>query len=327
MISLEDIRVEFGGEVLFGDISFFIREGEKIGLVGNNGSGKSSLLKVITGEMRPTSGQVNRPGSMRIGYLPQHMEHQENETVYDSVFYSLEQISSLHRGIEEMNRQIAGRTDYNSHGYSEMIDRLSSMTEKYHMLGGDRIDSVIERTLPGLGFDRDEMDAPMYTFSGGWKMRVELAKILLNEPDLLLLDEPTNHLDIESIQWFENYLTRFQGSVVLISHDRAFLDAVTNRTIELNLGRLYDFRLPYSQYKIERQKLREQQQAAWENQQKKIRETEQFIERFRYKANKASLVQSRIKQLEKMEQVQVDQEDKKPCTSVSPNLPDREGRC
>lgn len=325
MVSLEDIRVEFSGHLLFGDISFFIREGEKIGLVGNNGSGKSTLLKLITGDLQPTAGQVNRPGSMRIGYLPQHMEHQEDETVYNSVFHSLEQISSLHRGIEEINRQIAGRSDYNSKEYAEMINKLSSMTEKYHMLGGDRIDSVIERTLDGLGFDREDLDATMYTFSGGWKMRVELAKILLNEPDLLLLDEPTNHLDIESIQWFENYLTRFQGSVVLISHDRAFLDAVTNRTIELNLGRLYDFRLPYSQYKIERQKLREQQQAAWENQQKKIRETEQFIERFRYKANKASLVQSRIKQLEKMEQVQVDQEDQKIMHIRFPSPP-RSGR-
>ena len=325
MVSLEDIRVEYSGHLLFGDISFFIREGEKIGLVGNNGSGKSTLLKLITGDLQPTAGQVNRPGSMRIGYLPQHMEHQEGETVFNSVFHSLEQISSLHRGIEEMNRQIADRSDYNSMEYAEMINKLSSMTEKYHMLGGDRIDSVIERTLNGLGFDREDIDAPMSTFSGGWKMRVELAKILLNEPDLLLLDEPTNHLDIESIQWFENYLARFQGSVVLISHDRAFLDAVTNRTIELNLGRLYDFRLSYSQYKIERQKLREQQQAARENQQKKIRETEQFIERFRYKANKASLVQSRIKQLEKMEQVQVDQEDQKTMHIRFPSPP-RSGR-
>lgn len=325
MISLEDIRVEFSGNVLFDEVSIFIRSGEKMGLVGNNGSGKSSLLKVITGDLPPTSGRVNRPGSMRIGYLPQHMEHQENETVYQSVFQSLEQIYALHQGIEEANRQIAGRTDYNSEEYAELLNRLSSMTEKYHMLGGDKIDSAIERTLTGLGFDKDDLQAPMYTFSGGWKMRVELARILLNEPDLLLLDEPTNHLDIESIQWFENYLRQFQGGVVLISHDRAFLDAVTSRTLELNLGKLYDFKLPYSQYKEERQRLREQQQAARENQQKKIKETEQFIERFRYKANKASLVQSRIKQLEKMEEVQVDQEDQKTMHIRFPDPP-RSGR-
>lgn len=325
MISLEDIRVEFSGNILFDEVSIFIRSGEKIGLVGNNGSGKSSLLKVITGDLPPTSGRVNRPGSIRIGYLPQHMEHQENETVYQSVFQSLEHIYELHQGIEEVNHQIAGRTDYNSEGYADLLNRLSSMTEKYHMLGGDKIDSAIERTLTGLGFEKEDQRAPMYTFSGGWKMRVELAKILLNEPDLLLLDEPTNHLDIESIQWFENYLKQFQGGVVLISHDRAFLDAITNRTLELNLGKLYDFKLPYSQYKEERQRLKEQQQAAWENQQKKIKETEQFIERFRYKANKASLVQSRIKQLEKMEEVQVDQDDKKTMHIRFPDPP-RSGR-
>ncbi|HKL38431.1 MAG TPA: ABC-F family ATP-binding cassette domain-containing protein, partial [Bacteroidales bacterium] len=325
MISLEDIRVEFGGEVLFGDISFFIREGEKIGLVGNNGSGKSTLLKVINGDLEPSGGLVNLAGSLTIGYLPQHMKHQEDETIYDNVFHSLEQISYLHRGIEQINQQVADRSDYDSPAYARLLDKLSSMTEKYHMLGGDRIDSAIERTLTGLGFDQEDLSKPMHTFSGGWKMRVELARILLKEPDVLLLDEPTNHLDIESIQWFENYLTRFQGAVILISHDRAFLDAITNRTIELSRGRLYDFKLPYSQYKVERGKLREQQRAARENQQKKIRETEEFIERFRYKANKASLVQSRIKQLEKMSEVQVDEEDHQAMHIRFPDPP-RSGR-
>jgi len=325
MISLEDIRVEFGGEVLFGDISFFIREGEKIGLVGANGSGKSTLLKVINGDLDPSGGRVNLPGSLTIGYLPQHMKHQEDETIYDNVFHSLEQISSLHRGIEHLNRQVAERSDYNSPEYTALLDKLSSMTEKYHMLGGDRIGSAIERTLGGLGFDQADLGKPMHTFSGGWKMRVELAKILLKEPDILLLDEPTNHLDIESIQWFEDYLARFQGAVILISHDRAFLDAITARTIELSLGRLYDYKFPYSQYRVERQKLREQQKAARENQQKKIRETEEFIERFRYKANKASLVQSRIKQLEKMSEVQVDEEDHQTMHIRFPDPP-RSGR-
>ena len=325
MISLEDIRVEFGGEALFGDISFFIREGEKIGLVGNNGSGKSTLLKVINGDMQPSAGRVNLSGSLTIGYLPQQMKHQEDETIYDNVFHSLEQIASLHRGIEQLNRQVADRSDYNSDEYASLLDKLSSMTEKFHMLGGDRIDSAIERTLTGLGFDQQDLNQPMHTFSGGWKMRVELAKILLKEPDILLLDEPTNHLDIESIQWFENYLTRFQGAVMLISHDRAFLDAITARTIELSRGRLFDFKLSYSQYRVERQKLREQQKAARENQQRKIRETEEFIERFRYKANKASLVQSRIKQLEKMSEVQVDEEDQQTMHIRFPDPP-RSGR-
>lgn len=325
MISLEDIRIEFGGKLLFGDVSVFIRNGEKIGLVGNNGSGKSSLLKVITGDLQPVSGRVNRPASLSVGYLPQQMTHGEEDTIYDNVFYSLERISSLHEGIQRLNHQISEREDYNTPEYAGLLDELSSLTEKYHMLGGDKIDSAIERTLTGLGFDREDLVMPMHTFSGGWKMRVELAKILLKEPDILLLDEPTNHLDIESIQWFENYLLRFQGAVILISHDRAFLDAITERTLELELGRLYDYKLPYSQYRVERQKLRDQQQAAYENQQKKIRETEAFIERFRYKANKASLVQSRIKQLDKIQEVQVDQQDQQRMHIRFPDPP-RSGR-
>ncbi len=325
MISLQQVRVEYSGELLFGDVSFFIREGEKIGLVGNNGSGKTTLLKVLTGQVQPVSGTVNLPGSLRIGYLPQHMVHQEDETVYNVVFYALEQIAGLHEQISRINASLAERTDYDSQDYARLLDQLSAATEKYQLLEGDKVEAAIERTLTGLGFDPEDLTARMNTFSGGWKMRVELAKILLQEPDLLLLDEPTNHLDIESIQWFERYLTHFQGAVVLISHDRAFLDAVTTRTLELSLGRLFDFRLPYSQYRKERERLREQQKAEYENQQKKIRETQEFIDRFRYKANKASLVQSRIKQLEKMEQVQVDQEDQQTMHIRFPEPP-RSGR-
>lgn len=325
MISLERIHVEYEGKLLFGDVSFMLRQKEKVGLVGNNGSGKSTLLKIIHGDITPTAGNVNIASDVKIGYLPQHMIHQEDQTVYLSVFNSLKQIAALHNDIQKLNRQIAERDDYHSGEYSRMLDDLKIKTEKYHLLGGDKVESDIERTLTGLGFDREDLNRPLSVFSGGWKMRVELAKILLNAPDVLLLDEPTNHLDIESIRWFENYLNNFQGAVILISHDRVFLDNVTSRTMELSLGKLYDFKLPYSKYRIERENLRQQQMAEFKNQQKKIKETEEFIERFRYKANKASLVQSRIKQLEKMQEVQVDEEDNKQMHIRFPDPP-RSGR-
>ena len=325
MISLENVRVEFNGQMLFDEVSFMLRQKEKVGLVGNNGSGKSTLLKIIHGDIEPTEGNVNISSDMKIGYLPQHMIHEEDKTVYLSVFNSLKQISGLHADIQKLNQAIAEREDYHSDEYSRILDDLKAKTEKYHLLGGDKIGSDIERTLTGLGFNREDINQPLYVFSGGWKMRVELAKILLNEPDVLLLDEPTNHLDIESIRWFEDYLINFLGAVILISHDRAFLDNVTGRTLEISFGKLCDFKLPYSQYKIERENLRQQQMAAYKNQQKKIKETEEFIERFRYKANKASLVQSRIKQLEKMQEVQVDEEDNKQMHIRFPDPP-RSGR-
>ncbi|MBS3775088.1 MAG: ABC-F family ATP-binding cassette domain-containing protein [Bacteroidales bacterium] len=325
MISLEQASVEYDGELLFGDVSFMLRQKEKVGLVGNNGSGKTTLLKIIHGDMAPTGGKVNIPSDIKIGYLPQHMVHQEDQTVYLSVFNSLKQISGLDADIRKLNQSVVEREDYQSDEYSRILDDLKAKTEEYHLLGGDKVESDIERTLTGLGFNREDLNQPLSVFSGGWKMRVELAKILLNEPDVLLLDEPTNHLDIESIQWFENYLVGFQGAVMLISHDRAFLDNVTSRTLELSLGKLYDFKLPYSKYRIERENLRQQQMAAYKNQQKKIKETEEFIERFRYKANKASLVQSRIKQLEKMQEVQVDEEDNKQMHIRFPDPP-RSGR-
>ncbi|MGM0532509.1 MAG: ribosomal protection-like ABC-F family protein, partial [Bacteroidota bacterium] len=325
MISLENVRVEYDGKLLFGDASFMLRQREKVGLVGNNGSGKSTLLKIIHRDIAPTGGNVNISSDIKIGYLPQHMLHEEEQTVYLSVFNSLQQISGLDADIQKLNQSITEREDYHSDEYSRILDDLKAKTEKYHLLGGDRVESNIERTLTGLGFNREDLNQPLSVFSGGWKMRVELAKILLNEPDVLLLDEPTNHLDIESIQWFENYLFNFLGAVMLISHDRAFLDNVTSRTLELSLGKLYDFKLPYSKYKIERENLQQQQMAAYKNQQKKIKETEEFIERFRYKANKASLVQSRIKQLEKMQDIQIDEEDNKQMHIRFPDPP-RSGR-
>lgn len=325
MISLENVRIEYDGKPLFDDVSFMVRQKEKIGLVGNNGSGKSTLLKLIHGDIKPTEGNVNISSEMKIGYLPQHMIHREDQTVFLSVFNSLGEISRLHADIQELNREVAEREDYHSDEYSRILDDLKVKTEKYHLLGGDKVESAIERTLTGLGFNREDLNQPLSVFSGGWKMRVELAKILLNEPDVLLLDEPTNHLDIESIRWFENYLINYLGAVILISHDRAFLDNVTARTLELSIGKLYDFKLPYSKYRVERENLRQQQVAAYKNQQKKIKETEEFIERFRYKANKASLVQSRIKQLEKMQEVQVDEEDKKQMHIRFPEPP-RSGR-
>jgi ATP-binding cassette subfamily F protein 3 len=325
MISLEKVNIEYSGHLLFGDVSFMLRQKEKVGLVGKNGSGKSTLLKIIHGDIEPTSGHVNVPSDLKIGYLPQNMMHKEDQTVYLSVFNSLANISCLHYEIQEINREIAEREDYYSGEYQQMINDLTAKTEKYHLLGGDKVESAIERTLRGLGFNKEDLNQPLSVFSGGWKMRVELARILLNEPDVLLLDEPTNHLDIESIRWFENYLINYMGAVILISHDRAFLDNITGRTLELSLGKIYDYKLPYSQYRQEREKVRQQQIAEKKNQQKKIKETEEFIERFRYKANKASLVQSRIKQLEKMNEVQVDEEDNKTMHISFPEPP-RSGR-
>ncbi len=309
MISLDNIRIAYNGIPLFDGISFFIQEKEKIGLIGNNGAGKTSLLKVIRGDLIPDQGNIQIPDDIKIGYLPQHIKFTDESKIFFAVYNSLETLVSIKNKINTITEQITERTDYNSEEYLSLLDKLHDLNQQYNVLGGDTIEAEIKRTLKGLGFTDEDMYRPLTEFSGGWRMRVELAKILLRKPDLLLLDEPTNHLDIESIQWFESYLQTFQGAVILISHDRAFLDNVTNRTLELNLGKLYDYKVPYSQFVEEKQKRLELQQAAQKNQQKKIKETERFIERFRYKASKASLVQSRIKQLEKMEEVQVEEQD------------------
>ncbi|MFP3859980.1 MAG: ATP-binding cassette domain-containing protein [Bacteroidales bacterium] len=309
MIALENVKVEFDGEPLFDNISFLIQPKDKIGLVGNNGAGKTTLLKVIMAQMKPENGKVHLPSNIKLGYLPQQMKLTEDECVYESVYKSLKNIAYYRNLINDINKDIAERTDYQSEEYFKLLDKLNEANEHYHILGGDTIEAEIEKTLLGLGFEATDMQRNLSEFSGGWRMRVELAKILLNQPDLLLLDEPTNHLDIEAIQWFENYLKNFNGAVILISHDRAFLDAITNRTLELSLGQLYDYKFPYSKFVEEKKKRIEHQQSAYENQQKKIKETEEFIERFRYKANKASLVQSRIKQLEKLNEIAIEQTD------------------
>ncbi|MFP4447565.1 MAG: ribosomal protection-like ABC-F family protein [Bacteroidales bacterium] len=309
MIALDNVRVEFDGEPLFDNISFLIQPKDKIGLVGNNGAGKTTLLKVIMGKMKPESGEVHLPSNIKLGYLPQQMQLTEDECVYESVYQSLKNIAYYRNLIDNINKDISERNDFQSETYFKLLDNLKEATEHYHILGGDTIEAEIEKTLLGLGFEATDMQRNLSEFSGGWRMRVELAKILLNQPDLLLLDEPTNHLDIEAIQWFENYLKNFNGAVILISHDRAFLDTITNRTLELSLGKLYDYKFPYSKFVEEKKKRIEHQQAAYENQQKKIKDTEEFIERFRYKANKASLVQSRIKQLEKLNEIAIEQND------------------
>ena len=309
MISIDNLTVSFGGWDLFNDISFLINPKDRIGLVGKNGAGKSTLLKVITGEQPATRGGVSRNGDCTIGYLPQQMKVADTTTLFAETEKAFDEVLSLERQIAELTEQITVRTDYESPQYEQLLHRLNDCTDRYHILGGDGRQAEIERTLIGLGFERKDFERPTSQFSGGWRMRIELAKLLLKRPSLFLLDEPTNHLDIESIQWLENYLKEYNGAVVLISHDRAFLDNVTTRTIELSLGKVYDYKVPYSRYVELRRERREQQLAAYANQQKMIEQTEEFIERFRYKPTKSNQVQSRIKQLEKIERIEVDEED------------------
>jgi len=294
---------------LFNEISFLINPRDKIGLVGRNGAGKSTLLKIITGIMQPTSGSVALPGDFTIGYLPQHMKHIDSRTVTEEVEMAFTELKSLEKEIEELNHEVAVREDYESPEYMKFLDRLNEKTERYDLLGGANYSALIETTLKGLGFKPDDFRRSTKEFSGGWRMRIELAKILLKKPDLFLLDEPTNHLDIDSIQWLEDFLKDYNGAVVIISHDRAFLNNLTNRTIEISLGKIYDYKVPYDSFIELRKERREQQLAAYRNQQKKIGDTEKFIERFRYKATKAVQVQSRIKQLEKIERIEVDEFD------------------
>jgi ATP-binding cassette, subfamily F, member 3 len=309
MISLNNLSVHFGNFVLFDGISFMINPRDRIGLVGKNGAGKSTLLKVLLGMIQPDEGGLAVPSGISYGYLPQQMVHENNKTVFDEVLSAFEEVLSLEREMELLNEKLSSRTDYQSESYLELIHQLSEANERYQIIGGASIHSDLEKTLFGLGFTTKDFSRPTREFSGGWRMRIELAKLLLSKPDVLLLDEPTNHLDIESIQWLEEYLKDFPGAIVLISHDRAFLDAVTLRTIEISLGKIYDYKVPYSRYVVLRKERMEQQLAAFKNQQKMIEDTEQFIERFRYKATKAVQVQSRIKQLEKLERLEVDEED------------------
>ncbi len=309
MISVDQLVVSFGGFELFKGISLLVSPKDRIGLVGKNGAGKSTLLKILAGHQLPSSGVVSVPTDVRLGYLPQHMEIIDGRTVFEEAVTSFEEILALERRIEEINHAIATRTDYESEEYHRLLDHVTEFNERFHMLGGNNFEAEVERTLIGLGFLRSDFTRQTSEFSGGWRMRIELAKILLKRPDVFLLDEPTNHLDIESIQWLEDFLKSYNGAVVLVSHDRAFLDAVTNRTIEITLGRIYDFKSNYSRYLVLRKDLKEQQMAAYVNQQKMIEDTESFIARFRYQATKAVQVQSRIKALDRLERLEVDDED------------------
>jgi len=309
MISVSNLTVEFSGVPLFNDISFLLNPRDRVGLTGKNGAGKSTLLKVLCGEQPYDKGQVSVPKGVTIGYLPQQLSVIDTRTLYEEAQSAFAEVKQLEAEIAKLNQQLADRTDYESDDYLQLINRLTEKNDRFHLLSGQNIDGEIESTLIGLGFERTDFQRSTAEFSGGWRMRIELAKVLLRHPDVLLLDEPTNHLDIESVQWFENMLKTYEGAVMVVSHDRAFLDNLTNRTIEISLGKIYDFKLPYSQYVIQRQEQLEQQLAAYENQQKMIEDTEKFIERFRYKATKAVQVQSRIKQLEKIERIEVDEFD------------------
>ena len=309
MISIEGLKVEFGATPLFEDVSFVINKKDRIALVGKNGAGKSTMLKILAGIQHPTEGTVAVQRGVTVGYLPQVMVLSDTRTVMEEAETAFSHIFEMQKNLERMNRELAERTDYDSDSYHQLIDRFTHENERFLMLGGTNYKGGIERTLMGLGFVRSDFDRPTSEFSGGWRMRIELAKILLSRPDVLLLDEPTNHLDIESIQWLENFLKTNSGAVVLVSHDRAFINNVTNRTIEISCGRIYDYKVSYDEYVVLRKERREQQLRAYENQQKEIKETEDFIERFRYKATKAVQVQSRIKQLEKIVPVEIDEED------------------
>ncbi|OFX43830.1 MAG: glycosyl transferase family 2 [Bacteroidetes bacterium GWA2_40_15] len=309
MVSVQDISVSFGSFDLLTNISFLINEQDRIGLAGKNGAGKSTLLKIIAGLQSPGSGQMDIPRDVTIGYLPQQMKVSDTTTVLNETLTAFAEINSLSDEIESCSAEIARREDYDSPEYLKLCDHLTHVEERYRMLGGNNFMAEAEQTLTGLGFERRDFDRATKELSGGWRMRIELAKILLKKPSLFLLDEPTNHLDIESIQWLESFLASYPGAVVLVSHDKAFLDNVTNRTIEISLGRIYDYKASWSKYLVLREERREQQTAAFRNQQKMIEDTEKFIERFRYKATKAVQVQSKIKQLDKVERLEVDEED------------------
>ncbi len=309
MISINNLSVEFSAKSLFDNISYVINPRDKIALVGKNGAGKSTMLKIIAGLQQPTSGSVAMPNDITIGYLPQQMEVADTTSVIDEVRKAFGHIHEMQARLDHMNAELAERTDYDSDEYHQLIDRMTSLTEELSMANSDNYEAEMEKTLLGLGFVRSDFERPTCEFSGGWRMRIELAKILLTHPDVLLLDEPTNHLDIESIQWLENFLITKAKAVVLVSHDRAFIDNVTSRTIEISLGKIYDYNVNYSHFVELRKERVEQQMRAFANQQKQIQDTEEFIERFRYKATKAVQVQSRMKQLAKIERIEVDEVD------------------
>ena len=309
MISVEGLRVEFGIKPLFANASFVVNDKDRIALVGKNGAGKSTLLKILCGQQQPTSGTVSVPQDTTIGYLPQVMNLQDSTTVRQEAQKAFADITKMQQRLEKMNQELAERTDYESESYLALIEKYTSEHERYMMMGAENYEAEIERTLSGLGFSREDLERPTREFSGGWRMRIELAKILLRKPDVLLLDEPTNHLDIESIQWLEQFLSQSAKAVVLVSHDRAFINNVSNRTLEISCGQIVDYKVKYDEYVVLRKERREQQLRAYENQQKEMAEMKDFIERFRYKATKAVQVQQKVKQLEKIVPIEVDEVD------------------
>ena len=309
MISVESLKVEFGVKPLFADASFVINDRDRIALVGKNGAGKSTMLKILCGQQKPTAGTVSIPNDCRIGYLPQVMILQDNTTVREEAQKAFADITKMKERLDRMNNELAERTDYESESYLALIEKYTTEHDRYLMMGAESREAELERTLIGLGFLRSDFERPTSEFSGGWRMRIELAKILLQKPDVLLLDEPTNHLDIESIQWLEQFLAQSASAVVLVSHDRAFINNVSNRTLEISCGRVIDYKVKYNEYVVLRQERREQQIRAYENQQKEMAEMKDFIERFRYKATKAVQVQQKIKQLEKIVPIEIDEVD------------------
>lgn len=321
MVSVEQVYLNFGGFELFKGISFIVNPRDRIGLTGKNGAGKTTLLKMLAGMQAPSEGSVVMPKDTRLGYLPQTMNLFNSRTVIKEAEKAFDHLLSIEKKIEKLNNQLASRTDYESGEYHELIQKSTDLTDHFNMMGGHSFHANIEQTLIGLGFKRSDFQRSTAEFSGGWRMRIELAKLLLQKPDLLLLDEPTNHLDIESIQWLEEFLKNYAGAIILVSHDKAFLDNVTIRTIEISLGKIYDYKTNYSQFLQLRKERRDQQLAAYRNQQKLIEDTEEFIERFRYKATKAVQVQSRIKQLEKIDRIEVDEEDTRHLNIRFPDAP------
>lgn len=309
MISVENISLQFGGQRIFDNISLLVKPKDRIGLVGKNGAGKSTLLKLIVKEQLADEGDVIIPEDVSIGYLPQQLNYRDTKTVLEEALTAFNVVNQLEADIQHLNTQLAERTDYETDSYMELVELLSEKNDRLNILNASNKEAVTEQTLRGLGFERSDFNRLTKEFSGGWRMRIELAKILLRSPDIFLLDEPTNHLDIESIMWLESFLANYRGSVILISHDRTFLDRVTNRTIEISLGKIYDYNTSYSKYVELQKERREQQLAAYKNQQKQIEETKEFIERFRYKATKAVQVQSRVKQLEKLDIIEIEEED------------------
>lgn len=309
MLNIHNLSVSFGGTFLFEEVTFRLGAGDRVGLVGKNGAGKSTMLKILAGDFKPDSGVIATEKEVKMGFLRQDIDFEEGRTVLEEAYQAFEEIKKTEFRIDEINHQLLTRTDYESQGYSELIEELSDLTHLYEILGGYNYVGNTEKILLGLGFKRDDFNNLTSTFSGGWRMRIELAKLLLQTNDILLLDEPTNHLDIESIIWLEGFLRNFAGVVVIVSHDKMFLDNVTNRTIEISLGKAYDFNKPYSQYLELRHEIREKQLATQKNQSKKIEETEKLIEKFRAKASKASMAQSLIKKLDKVERIEVDEDD------------------